>query len=262
MAGHPLRPLVRFTLKQSVFINIVFVILMVSGVYSLLTTPVENLPPVDIGKVMITTVYYGANAEDVEQLVTREIEDALDDLDNVEYIQSNSLRNVSSVLVKFLDDTDYQNQYDELRFRVLNIRSQLPATVDDPLFTYIDTKTWIPVIVANLSAELPNRSLKALAEALQGELQSIDGVQEARIDGDQTQQFEVRLDPEQLRRHGVSFARVCQAIAAANGPVPSGRFRQGAHNLLLDSGATLNSQQAVLDLEGATERRPPAPASA
>ena len=248
MAGHPLRPLVRFTLKQSVFINIVFVILMVSGVYSLLTTPVENLPPVDIGKVMITTVYYGANAEDVEQLVTREIEDALDDLDNVEYIQSNSLRNVSSVLVKFLDDTDYQNQYDELRFRVLNIRSQLPATVDDPLFTYIDTKTWIPVIVANLSAELPNRSLKALAEALQGELQSIDGVQEARIDGDQTQQFEVRLDPEQLRRHGVSFARVCQAIAAANGPVPSGRFRQGAHNLLLDSGATLNSQQAVLDL--------------
>ncbi|MBN2645680.1 MAG: efflux RND transporter permease subunit [Desulfuromonadaceae bacterium] len=243
-----MRNLVRFTLKQAVFINIVFVILMVGGVYALLTTPVENLPPVDIGKVFITTVYYGASAEDVEQLVTREIEDALEGLENVEYIQSRSMRNVSSVLLKFEDDTDYRTLYDELRLRVLNIRNQLPQAVDDPVFTYLDTKTWIPVIVANITGELSNRSLKRLAEELQSELEALDGVQEAEIDGDYTQEFQVRLDPDRLRRQGITFAEVCQAISRANQAVPSGRYRHQQRNLLLDTGETFHSQQGVLDV--------------
>ena len=50
-----MKSFVRFTLKQTVFINVVFVILSVAGVYCLLTTPVEKFPPVDIGKVFITT---------------------------------------------------------------------------------------------------------------------------------------------------------------------------------------------------------------
>ncbi len=112
-----MKTFVRFTLKQTVFINVIFVILSVAGVYSLLNTPVENMPPVDIGKVFITTIYYGASADDVENLVTNEIEDALDGLENVEYIQSRSRRNASTVEVKFLDDTHYQGQYDELRYR-------------------------------------------------------------------------------------------------------------------------------------------------
>ncbi|MBF0469533.1 MAG: efflux RND transporter permease subunit, partial [Desulfamplus sp.] len=149
-----MKSFVDFTLKQTVFINVIFVILTVAGVFSLLTTPVENMPPVDMGKVFITTIYYGASADDVENLVTNEIEEALDGLENVEYIQSRSRRNASSVEVKFLDDTDYEAQYDELRFRVLNIKNQLPQGVDDPMFFYVDTKMWIPVIVVNLVGDL------------------------------------------------------------------------------------------------------------
>ena len=147
---------VTLNLKQKVFINVVFVILMVSGVYSLFNTPVENLPPVAIGKVVITTIHYGASARDVEQLVTREIEEAIDGLENVEYVQSTSMRNVSSILIKFIDDTDYRHLYDELRLRVLNVREQLPDSVDDPIFTYLDSQDWKPVIIANLIGDLSN----------------------------------------------------------------------------------------------------------
>ncbi|MDY0189582.1 MAG: efflux RND transporter permease subunit [Desulfuromonas sp.] len=243
---------VNFTLKQTVFINVIFVILMVAGVYSVFNTPVENLPPVSIGKVFITTVDYGASAADIEQLVTREIEDAIDGLEQVEYVQSTSMRNVSSVLVKFIDDSDYRHLYDELRLRVLNIRSQLPDNVDDPIFTYLDSQSWKPVIIANLvaddGAQLSNNSLRLLAEELKDELGRIDGIQEIELAGDYYQEFQVHLDPQKLRDFGISFAAAGQAIADANIKLPSGRYRNGNQNTLLDTGQIFNRQQQVLDI--------------
>ncbi len=243
-----MKSFVRFTLKQTVFINVVFVILTIAGIFSLVTTPVENMPPVDIGKVFITTVYYGASADDVEKLVTNEIEDAIDGLENVEYVQSRSMRNASTVEVKFIDDTDYRRQYDELRFRILNIRSQLPADVDDPVFTYIDTKVWIPVIIVNLVGDLSNRTLKLMSEELKSNLIKIDGVQEVQLAGEYTKEFHVALDPGKLRDRGVSFSEVAQAIRSVNTKIPSGRFRKDTKNLMLDTGSTLSSQREVLDI--------------
>ncbi|OQY24298.1 MAG: acriflavin resistance protein [Desulfobacteraceae bacterium 4572_35.2] len=239
---------INLSLKQTVFINVVFIILMVGGVYSVFHTPVENLPPVAIGKVFITTVHYGASAEDVEQLVTREIEDAIDGLEHVEYVQSTSMRNVSSILVKFIDDTDYRHLYDELRLRVLNMRNELPDEVDDPIFTYLDSQEWKPVIVANLVGELSNASLTLLAEELKSDLRKIDGVQEVELHGDYHQEFQVHLDPDKLRSTGVSFTEVGQAISDSNIKIPSGRYRQGGRNTLLDTGHTFASQQRVLDV--------------
>ncbi len=243
-----MKTFVRFTLKQTVFINVIFVIFSVAGVYSLLNTPVENMPPVDIGKVFITTIYYGASADDVENLVTNEIEDALDGLENVEYIQSRSRRNASSVEVKFLDDTDYQGQYDELRYRILNIRNKLPQGTDDPIFTYIDTKVWIPVIVVNLMGDLSNQTLKLLADELKSNLIRIDGVQEVTLSGEYEKEFHVTVDPARLRDLGVTFNDVAMAIRSHNTRIPTGRFRKGNHNLLMDTGDTLSSQKGVLDI--------------
>ncbi len=243
-----MKSFVRFTLKQTVFINVVFVILSIAGVYSLMNTPVENMPPVDMGKVLITTIYYGASADDIENLVTNEIEDALEGLENVEYIQSKSRRNASTVEVKFLDDTDYESQYDELRFRILNIKKQLPEGADDPMFLYIDTKMWIPVIVVNLLGDLTNQTLKLLADELKSNLAKIDGVQEISISGEYEKEFHVTLDPVKLRDLGISFNEVSEAIRSYNIKIPTGRFKKGIRNLMLDTGSTVSSQREVLDI--------------
>ncbi|MBF0203784.1 MAG: efflux RND transporter permease subunit [Desulfamplus sp.] len=243
-----MKSFVNFTLKQTVFLNVVFVILTVAGVFSLLTTPVENMPPVDMGKVFITTIYYGASADDVENLVTNEIEDALDGLENVEYIQSRSRRNASSVEVKFLDDTDYEALYDELRFRVLNVKKKLPQGADDPMFFYVDTKMWIPVIVVNLIGDLGNRTLKLLSDELKSNLIKIDGVQAVKIAGEYEKEFHVTIDPEKLRDLGVTFSEVADAIRSYNTRIPTGRFKKGSRNMMLDTGNTLDSQQDILDV--------------
>ena len=120
-----MKPVVQYTIHQKVFINVIFVILVVAGAFSAFTTPLENMPTVDMGQVFIRTVYFGASAEDVEKLVTTEVEDALDGLENVEYIQSESYRNFSNIQVKFIDDSDYEALYDDLRFRVQRVVRRL-----------------------------------------------------------------------------------------------------------------------------------------
>lgn len=239
---------VRYTLKQTVFLNVLFVILVVAGAFSLLTTPTENMPLVDIGKVFIHTVYYGGSAEDVEQLVTRKIEDALEDLESVEYIQSNSYRNFSSVQVKFIDDTDYRYLYNELRFLVLNIKDELPRGAEEPTFIWIDTDIWKPVIEVYLGGDLSPRGLERYAEDLRVQLLAVPNVKDVNIRGAVTEEFHLSLDPDRLRRFGVTFMEVVRAVESAGTKVPTGRFRTGDTAFMLDAGRRLESQQQVLDV--------------
>jgi multidrug efflux pump subunit AcrB len=242
-----MRPVVRFTIAQKVLINVVFVILTVAGAFSLLTIPVENMPTVDIGKIFIFTTYYGASAEDVEQLVTTKIEDALEGMEYVEFIQSNSYRNFSSIVVKFIDDADYKDLYDELRFRTLNIKNELPDGAEEPTFMYLDTHEWIPVIVVNVTGQIPQRSLKLFAKELKTQIMSVADVRTVEISGEYEREFHVSVDPSRLKKYGVTFTAVADAIRSVNIKIPTGRFRTQMTEYMLDAGDRLSSQEAVLD---------------
>ncbi len=242
-----MKSVVKFSIKQTVLLNVVFVILVVAGAFSIFTTPLENMPVVDMGNVFINTVYYGASADDVEQLVTVEIEKALDGLEDVEYIKSDSYRNFSSVDVKFLDDSDYRARYDELRFRVLNIKDELPPDADEPTFMYLDTNVWLPVVIVNIKGDLSQRSLERYAEELRTSLLTVPDVRDAKIEGEYDTEFHVSLDTEKLRRYGVTFQQVVDAIRSANTKIPTGRFRTREWEYMLDAGDRLNSQEEVLN---------------
>ncbi len=242
-----MRSIVKFTVKQAVLINVLFVILVVGGAFSLLTTPVENMPTADLARVLINTVYYGASADDVENLVTIQIEEALEDLESVEYIQSNSYRNFSSVEVKFVDDSKYRDLYDELRFRIQNIRNELPMEADESTFTFMDSKQW-PVITVNLMGEMAPAGLQRYADELEARLLKISGVRNVEVSGEYDQEFHVSLDPEKLRRFGITFNQALDAVNSANTKIPTGRFREDTNEYMLDAGKRFSSQQEVLDV--------------
>ncbi|MGE4504556.1 MAG: efflux RND transporter permease subunit [Desulfovibrionaceae bacterium] len=219
-----MKSFVRFTLRQVVFVNLVFILLMVVGVFCVFDLAVERYPNVSMGKVLVTGFLPGASPDEVETLVTRKIEDALDDLENVEYVRSRSFRERASVLVKFLDDSDYDGLYDELRFKVLSIQNDLPSTMDPPVFTKIDVNEWLPVINVNLLGQRTNRALTLMAEELELELERIEGVKDVKIDGEFTREFHLELDPERMMRLGVTFDDVVNALEASNISIPAGDF--------------------------------------
>jgi HAE1 family hydrophobic/amphiphilic exporter-1 len=219
-----IKRLVELTLRNTVCVNLVFFLLMAAGIFALMNLPVERYPNVQMGKVLITTVYPGASPEDVETLVTREIEDALEDLENVEYVQSTSYPERSTIMVKFLDDVDYEAGYKELRFKVLGMLGELPKIVEPPDFTMIDVSEWLPAVSVNLVGERSNRALTLMAEEMQLPLRKIPGVKEVKLDGEHTREFHVTLDQQRMARFGVTFDDVVRALEQANVSIPAGDF--------------------------------------
>jgi HAE1 family hydrophobic/amphiphilic exporter-1 len=226
----------RFTISQTVFINIIFILLMVIGAYALLRLPVDRYPNVNFGKAQIEAFFPGASPQDVEALVTEKIEDALEDLEQVEFIKSTSYRERAIITVKFIDDSDYHSLYDELRLKVLGIQNELPNMVDPPTFTLIDTDDWLPVMSVNLVGARDNRSLALMAEELKTNLETIPGVREVETRGEYTREYHIILDSDLLKRFGITFNEVATALTNANLTIPAGDFatNDGEYVIVVD----------------------------
>lgn len=262
-------------LRQSVALNIAFVGLVMYGAFvAIPSLPVDRYPNFAFGEAQVTTVYPGARAGDVERDVTRPLEDAIRGMEQVEWVSSVSVYGQSEILVKFLDDHDYEALYDEFRFRILGAQNQLPTVDGDPLqpqFQEIDTDSWLPVLQVNLrmesaqekgsslSASFPEsqsaeereverRLLVRLARDLRDRVGRVSGVKRVDLLGDLAQQFLVSLDPDRLIRYRVSYQDVVQAIRASGASLPAGTVetRLGERTIRVDT--RYRERQDVLDV--------------
>ena len=221
-------PFFRYILRQTVLVNLLFVLAMAVGLFSLFDLPVERFPDVHMGKIQVTTILPGASPEEIESLITREIEEVLNDLESVEFIQSTSYRERSEVLVKFIDDTDYDRLYEELRLKVLSIINELPQGIDPPQFTEIRVSEWLPAVAVNLIGERSNRALSLMAEEMKLHLRQIPGVREVELNGEYIREFHVYLNPRLLDKYGVTFDEVARALSESNISMPAGDYTNEA----------------------------------
>lgn len=228
-----MRQVVAFSLKQRVFYNLMFVVLIVVGFISLFALPAERYPNFGFGEVIISTVYPGASSVEIESLVTRKIEDALEKVDDVEWISSTSFNGRSNIRLKFVDDSDYDALYNEVRFEVLNIVSELPQGVDPPSLLNAKVQDWLPVITINLVGDHSNRALALMGEEIKTRLLKIPHVQQVDFSGKQTQEFHIYLDPQKLREVGIGFDQVASALRAANLSIPAGKYTNESGEYLI-----------------------------
>ncbi|MES9993880.1 MAG: efflux RND transporter permease subunit [Candidatus Thiodiazotropha sp.] len=228
-----MRDIVAFSLKQRILYNLLFVMLMVVGFVTLFELPAERYPNYGFGEVIIFTTYPGASPEEVESLVTRKIEDAIELVDDVEWVNSTSYSGSSNIRVKFIDDSDYEKLFNEVRFEVMNIINELPEAVDPPELLSIKFQDWLPVIAVNLVGELGNRTLSLMGEEIKARLLKIPGVQQIEFSGRQTQEFQIDLDSRKLRDFGISFDQIAQAIIGANHTIPAGKFTDESGEFLV-----------------------------
>ncbi len=213
---------VLFTLKQKVVLNLLFVLFMVVGAFTLLRMPVERYPNIQFGKMYINTFLPGASAQDVETLVTNEIEKGLEDLEEVEYIRSTSYGERSNIVIKFIDDSDYEKRFDDVRLKVLSIIGDLPERAEPPVFNFLDVNDWFPTISVNVAGRQSNTTLTEIAETIKIPLAQIRGVKEVTVSGDYIREFHLILSQEKLRMYGLTFQAVAAALRESNVSFPAG----------------------------------------
>ncbi|MBW9261300.1 MAG: efflux RND transporter permease subunit [Candidatus Thiodiazotropha sp. (ex. Lucinisca nassula)] len=240
-----MRDLVAFSLKQRVFYNLMFVVLIAVGFITLFALPAERYPNFGFGEVIISTVYPGASPVEVESLVTRKIEDALEQVDDVEWINSTSFSGRSNIRVKFIDDSDYDALFNEVRFEVLNVISELPQGVDPPQLLNAKVQDWLPVIAVNLLGEQSNRALALMGEEIKTRILKVPEVQQVEFSGKQTQEFHIYLAAQKLRELGVSFDQVAQALIGANHTIPAGKYTNDSGEFLVKMDERFNNLEQV-----------------
>jgi len=211
-----------FTLQQKVVLNLVFVLLMVIGAFTLVRMPVERYPNIQFGKMYINTFLPGASAEDVETLVTVKIEEGLEDLEEVEFVRSSSSRERSNIVIKFVDDSDYEKRFDDVRLKVLTIIGDLPERAEPPVFNFLDVNDWFPTISVNVAGNHSNTTLTQAAETLKIPLAQLEGVKEVKVTGDYIREFHIILSQEKLRQTGITFPEVAAVLQQSNAAFPAG----------------------------------------
>jgi len=235
----------RVSIKHPVFATMVMIGLMVLGLFSYRRLGVESMPNVDIPYAWVETMYPGASPEQVENDVTRPMEEAINTVSGIKTIRSNSWEGRSGVSVEFQIAADVDKAMLELRDKVARVRPSFPKEVKEPFIIRAEGDNQQPVVrLSLLSAKRPLRELSTLAEqVIIKRLQAVPGVGEVRLNGTTMRQVLVHVKPEQLRSLNVGIDEVLRAIQATNANLPAGNVNDGARvNLVRIEGKMKNAR--------------------
>jgi len=239
-----MKSFIKFILNQGVTLNILYAALLIFGVFvAIPLLPIDRYPNINMGEVSINSAYPGATVDDVERLVTERIEDSIRNMKGIEYVRSTSLNEHSEILIKYIDDLDYDALYDELRLRVMGIQNSLPIINGEPLtptFHISNVDEWLPVMQVNLvyadDRKDAKRSLLLIAKNLRTRLEAIENVKEVKLLGEESVQFELSLDPDKLKQYGLLTSDVVERMRQTGHVVPAGSTftTSGEKHILLD----------------------------
>ncbi|MBQ8437947.1 MAG: efflux RND transporter permease subunit [Alistipes sp.] len=214
---------------------IVFVAVAIMGVFSLSRLGIDLFPDIESNMLMVMTSYPGASAEDIENNVTRPLENVLNGVDHLKDITSQSKENISIVTLEFEYGYDLDILANDVRDK-LDMLSTLPDGVSQPII-FKFSSDMIPVLMLGVTAEESMSGLyKILDDQIATPLARVSGVGTISIAGIPEREIQVYCDPNKLEAYGLSIEAISNAIAAVNRNTPAGSFDVGsnAYSLRVD----------------------------
>lgn len=216
------------SVKRPVMTALIFVAVVVMGLFSLNRLPVDLLPNIETNVIMVMTTYQGASAADIETNVTRPLENTLNTVANLKKITSTSRENRSIIQLEFDFGLDINTITDDVRSRLDMVRSFLPEGTTDPIIFKFSTDM-IPVMMISATAQKSLPALyKILEENVANPLARIPGVGTVSINGAPQREIQVFVDPAKLEAYQLTIEGIAQTIRMENVNVPAGTIDVGS----------------------------------
>lgn len=212
-----------FFLKKRAFTYLLMIVLVMTGLYSLLAIPKESAPEVIIPMGIVSTVLRGASAEDTERLITDKLEGEIANVENIDKVTSSSQEGVSVITAQFNASADIDKSIQALKDAVDRVKGDLPSDATDPVISKINFADQ-PMLILSISQDLSPAGLTALGEDLKTELKKVDGVSKVEISGTRDREIQVVVRKDQLANYGLSLNQVVAAIQGANASFPIGNI--------------------------------------
>ena len=218
--------LVRFCIKRPVFTWAMVLVFLLLGVSSYNQLAVALLPKVDLPVVVVQTIYQGASPNEVEQLVSKPIEDALADLEGLDKITSYSAESNSFLVLEMEVEVDVDQALVDVSNKVKSARHRLPDGIEEPVFRKVDINA-MAFMILSFQSDLPEKEAKKIIEdEIVPILSRVEGVGQIMITGGMDREIRLHLDPVALSEYRVSIQTVAAMVAANNLTNPSGYITQ------------------------------------
>lgn len=223
--------LTELSIKRPLLIITAFTALILFGILGYTSLNYNLLPTFETGNISIRTVLPGASPEEIQNKISKPIEEAVSTVEGIDRVTSSSLQNVSSIQVALKSGvSDVQAQQDIER-AINQIKSTLPRNIDDPVVNRLSTDNFA---ILNISAtgNISAKDLYLLIDKdIKPKLSSVKGVGQINIIGGQPREIKILLDNSKLQMYGLSAKQVFQSVAANSVSIPGGNISSEKENL-------------------------------
>lgn len=202
-------------------VYLLVLMILVLGISSYITLPRELQPEIVLPYGHILTIYNGAAPEEIENLITNDIENAVSDVEDIKSLTSYSRFGYSSVFIEFDQGVDIDEKISELREKVSGIQNNLPEDAETPTIGNFETNN-SPIMIINITGDMDLVQLKSVAEDIATRLETESAVQEALIIGGLEREISIIVDPNLLYNYGISVDQIKNALASSNINFPGG----------------------------------------
>ena len=221
------------SVKRPITTILIFVAMMVIGIYSLLQLPVDLYPEMELPFVTVVTTYPGASASDIETNVTRPIENALNAVSNLKELTSTSSDGSSVVFLNFEYGSNLDEAMNDIRSNLNFITRMLPEDCEDPTLIKFNS-SMMPIVFYAITAEESYAGLeKILDEKIVNPLNRIEGVGNVSLSGVPGRRIYIDADPLKLEAYNLTVEQIGNVLRAENMNMPAGSLEMGRNDYAL-----------------------------
>ncbi len=234
--------------KRPIMTTLCFVAVVILGLFSLKTLPIDLYPDIDTNTLMVMTTYQGASAQDIEQNVTRPLENVLNSVNDLKHITSKSRENISVITLEFEYGKDIDVLTNDVRDKLDMVSSSMPDDAETPII-FKFSSDMIPIVLLSVQADESMPGLyKILDEAVANPLARINGVGSVSISGAPKREIHIYVDPIRLEAYGMSIEQIASIVAAENRNIPGGAFDIGSDTYSLRVQGEFASSDEMRDI--------------
>jgi HAE1 family hydrophobic/amphiphilic exporter-1 len=240
--------LAEICIRRPVFATMIVLSLVVVGAASYFRLGVDRFPSVDLPTISVRTNLPGASPQEVESLVTQQIEEVVNTVDGIDELRSVSGQGTSIIIATFKLDRNLESAAQDVRDRVNSLGRDLPEDATPPVVQKFDNDS-TPVVTISLSADRSLRELTELADkTVRVQLERVSGVGEVRVVGGLDRAINIWIDAERLAAYQIPVTAVRSALTRQNADVPGGNVTTGREELVLRTLGRYTDPRAFEDL--------------
>ena len=225
--------LAEISIKRPSLVIVLFTILILGGIFSYSQLGYELIPKFETNVITVSTVYPGASPSEIENTVTKKVEDAIASLENIKKIESKSYESLSIVSITLTSNANVDVSMNDAQRKINAILSDLPKDTDPPSLTKFSLSD-LPIMTIGANGKMDEAKFYDLIDKkIAPILSRVQGVAQVNIIGGEEREIQVNLDAVKMQGYGLSVPQVQQVILSSNLDFPTGNIQTREQKILI-----------------------------